>query len=349
MNRVIFGDCRDTMRDLKAQGVRVQCCVTSPPYFGLRDYGHPGQIGLEKTPAEYVAALVDVFEGVRELLADDGVLWLNLGDSYAGYHGNKNSEVPTSSTNGWTNGYNENKRGDARPQDIGLKPKNLIGIPWRVAFALQADGWYLRQDIIWHKPNPMPESVTDRCTKAHEYLFLLTKSERYFFDHVAIQEPAAPASLARWAQDIDGQVGSDRVPGKTNGNMKAVGGRSRRDSFKRDDSKRAEVIPGQTVGTHRPDREESSWDTEMRNRRSVWTVPTQPYSGAHFAVFPPALIEPCILAGSRPGDLVLDPFMGSGTTAQVAQALGRKWIGCELNPEYEPLQKARTAQAALAI
>ncbi len=304
MNRVIFGDCRDTMRELKAQGVRVQCCVTSPPYYGLRDYGHPGQIGLEKTPGEYVAALVEVFEGVRELLADDGVLWLNLGDSYAGYHGNKNSEVPTSSTNGWTNGYNENKRGGARPQDIGLKPKDLVGAPWRVAFALQEAGWYLRQDVIWHKPNPMPESVTDRCTKAHEYLFLLAKSERYYFDHVAIQEPA-----------------------ETSGQSKNT----------RTGSKWVEVDRRAVV------------TADQRNRRSVWTVPTQPYSGAHFAVFPPALIEPCILAASRPGDLVLDPFMGSGTTAQVAQALGRQWIGCELNPEYAPLQQARTAQAALAI
>jgi len=327
------------MRDLKAQGVRVQCCVTSPPYYGLRDYGHPGQIGLEKTPAEYVQALVEVFDGVRDLLADDGVLWLNLGDSYAGYHGNKNSELPTSSTNGWTNGYNENKRSAGRPQDVGLKPKDLIGIPWRVAFALQADGWYLRQDIIWHKPNPMPESVTDRCTKAHEYLFLLTKSERYFWDAAAMQERAVGQTL----HDLTGQ--GYAAPGQTPN----AGNRSRRDSFKRDDSKRAKVIPGQAVGTHRPDREESEYDTGMRNRRSVWTVPTQAYAGAHFAVFPAALIEPCVLAGSRPGDVVLDPFMGSGTTAQVAQALGRQWIGCELNTEYAPLQQARTAQAALAI
>ena len=318
MNRVIFGDCRDTMRDLKAQGVRVQCCVTSPPYFGLRDYGHPGQIGLEKTPAEYVAALVEVFEGVRELLADDGVLWLNLGDSYAGYHGNKNSEVPTSSTNGWTNGYNENKRGDARPQDIGLKPKNLIGIPWRVAFALQADGWYLRQDIIWHKPNPMPESVTDRCTKAHEYLFLMTKSERYFWDAAAMQEASV---------DPIGSAKRYEAPFWENGKHQTGG-------YSADGAKH-------TAGMKQFD--------GMRNRRSVWTVPTQPYAGAHFAVFPAALIEPCILAGSRPGDVVLDPFMGSGTTAQVAQALGRQWIGCELNTEYAPLQQARTAQAALAI
>lgn len=332
MNRVFFGDCRDTMRDLKAQGVRVQCCVTSPPYYGLRDYGHPGQIGLEKTPVEYVAALVDVFESVRSLLADDGVLWLNLGDSYAA---SRSYQVSANKNPGAVATGHQSR---ARPPE-GLKQKDLIGIPWRVAFALQAAGWYLRQDVIWHKPNPMPESVTDRCTKAHEYLFLLTKSERYYWDAEAMKEEAVGQNL----HDLTGP--GYAAPGQTPN----TGNRSRRDSFKREASKRAEVIPGQIVGTHRADRDESEYDTGRRNRRSVWTVPTQPYSGAHFAVFPAALIEPCILAGSRPGDVVLDPFMGSGTTAQVAQALGRQWVGCELNPEYAPLQQARTAQAALAI
>ena len=345
MNRVFFGDCRDTMRDLIAQGVKVQMCVTSPPYFGLRDYGHAGQLGLEATPAEFVAAMVEVFALVRDLLAEDGVLWLNLGDSYAASGMGAGSGKQLTNRGTAAGGHMDKPR--KAPE--GLKPKDLIGIPWRVAFALQADGWYLRQDIIWHKPNPMPESVTDRCTKAHEYLFLLSKRERYYFDNEAIKEPAAPASLARWAQDVEGQIGSDRVPGKTNGNMKAVGGRSKRDSFKRDDSKRAEVIPGQTVGTHRPDREESTWDTEMRNRRSVWTVATVPYKGAHFATFPPELIEPCILAGSRSGDTVLDCFFGSGTTGEVAGNLGRNWIGCEINDQYAPLQQARTAQRGLAL
>ena len=350
MNNVIFGDCRDTMRDLKAQGVRVQCCVTSPPYYGLRDYGHPGQIGLEKTPAEYVAALVEVFDGVRGLLADDGVLWINLGDSYAGSWGAQSREhagkhapnVSALSANQVVAAQRKASGTGSIPAGSGLKPKDLMGIPWRVAFALQAAGWYLRQDIIWHKPNPMPESVTDRCTKAHEYLFLLTKSDRYFWDAAAMQERAVGQTL----HDLTGQ--GYAAPGQTP-NTGNRSNRSRRDSFKRAHSKRAEVIPGQAVGTHRPDREESEYDTGMRNRRSVWTVPTQPYAGAHFAVFPAALIEPCILAGSRPGDLVLDPFMGSGTTAQVAQQLGRQWIGCELNTEYAPLQQARTAQAALAI
>lgn len=312
-NRVIFGDCRESMRAMIEQGVKAQMCVTSPPYFGLRDYGHPGQLGLEHTPEQYIANMIEVFRLVRDLLADDGVLWLNIGDSYG----------------------------------VG---KQLLGIPWRLALALQGDGWVLRQDIIWNKPNPMPESVTDRCTKSHEYIFLLSKSERYYFDHDAIKEPAAPSSVSRWNQDIESQAGSDRVPGKTNGTMKAVGGaRSKRDSFKREDSKRAEVIPGQTVGTHRPDRDESEYDTATRNKRSVWTVATVPYKGAHFATFPPALIEPCILAGSRPGAVVFDPFFGSGTSGEVAQRLGRRWIGCELNIDYAPLQNERLAQSSLIL
>ena len=330
MNRVIFGDCRDTMRELKAQGVRVQCCVTSPPYYGLRDYGHPGQIGLEKTPGEYVAALVEVFEGVRELLADDGVLWLNLGDSYAGYHGNKNSEVPTSSTNGWTNGYNENKRGGARPQDIGLKPKDLVGAPWRVAFALQEAGWYLRQDIIWHKPNPMPESVTDRCTKAHEYLFLLSKNPKYYFDYAAIREPAVTGGT-----DIVG-FGSARSEKRKS---KAEGVNGRNVQSRNSEAERRDVVGGSFNNNPRLRQTDG-----MRNRRSVWSITTKPYKGAHFATFPPDLVEPCVAAGSRPGDTVLDPFGGSGTTAQVALQQGRSAILCELNAEYVELAKERIAK-----
>lgn len=333
MNKVIFGDCRDTMRDLKAQGVRVQMCVTSPPYFGLRDYGHPGQIGLEKTPAEFVAAMVEVFDGVRDLLADDGVLWLNLGDSYARTGGTDRKVSESAQVGSTRNTLQQMCDRTTKAQAFGLKPKDLIGIPWRVAFALQEAGWYLRQDVIWHKPNPMPESVTDRCTKAHEYLFLLTKSERYFFDADAIKEQA-----------VKGAANSDFHTGKTAEHQLGRASTKPRKSNSTNDS----AVPGATEhsGLHR---EGTECEPENRNRRSVWTVPTQPYSGAHFAVFPAALIEPCILAGSRPGDLVLDPFMGSGTTAQVAQQLGRQWIGCELNTEYEPLQQARTAQAALAI
>lgn len=477
MNRMIFGDCRDTMRGLIEQGLKVQMCVTSPPYYGLRDYGHTGQIGLEKTPAEYVAAMVEVFALVREMLADDGVLWLNLGDSYCstapGTMGDKLNQ------RGILAGVSDRRSEASRKQrpkiPEGLKPKDLIGIPWRVAFALQqpsytgrikneldrvwlsamidgegcfyvhkrpvgqhagdgylrktdtyspaievanthkaivdrclqiagcgsvicqekdrrqplwrwtvrsdearglareiypylvgkqqqcrivcsmpnggeraeaawqamkllhhgsgtdvdfcapescySPGWYLRQDVIWSKPNPMPESVKDRCTKAHEYLFLLSKSERYYFDAAAIAEPSSAESVARYSR------------GRSDTHKWADGGPG-----------------GQTIARSLEHMKERAGAEEvMRNRRSVWTVPTAPYSGAHFATFPPALIEPCILAGSRTGDLVLDPFMGSGTTAQVAQALGRRWIGCELNDDYSRMQQERTAQSALAI
>jgi DNA modification methylase len=325
MNIIEFGDCRTTMRRWVALGFRAQMCVTSPPYFGLRDYGHPGQLGLEKSPDEYVKSMVEVFRCVRDVLADDGTLWLNLGDSYAGYHGNKNSEIPTSSTNGWTNGYNENKRAGGKPQDIGLKPKDLIGIPWRVAFALQADGWYLRQDIIWHKPNPMPESVTDRCTKAHEYIFMLSKSARYFFNNDAIREPwegEAAKAVAMGTKEV-GQRGINASArrGLTDGQAT---------QFKKQGHSGYFGADGKCL-----------LNPLGANKRSVWRVATRPYKGAHFATFPPALIEPCILATSRPGDIVLDPFMGSGTTAQVALQHGRQYMGCELNPEYEGLQRER--------
>lgn len=302
MNKIIFGDCRDTMRDLIAQGVKVQMCVTSPPYFGLRDYGHPGQIGLEQTPEEYIAAMVEVFRCVRDVLADDGTLWLNIGDSYARTGGTDRKVSSTAQVGSTRNTMEQMSDRTSKASALGLKDKDLIGIPWMLAFALRADGWYLRQDIIWHKPNPMPESVTDRCTKAHEYLFLLSKSERYYFDNEAIKEPAVYAGDNRGAR-------KDSRRGTECNSMSGVTG-------------------------------------ETRNRRSVWTVATTPYSGAHFATFPPSLIEPCILAGSRVGDVVLDPFMGSGTTAQVAIKLGRQYLGCELNPAYADLQNDRTAQDA---
>ena len=273
----------------------------------LQKYFEPAELGLEQTPEEYIAAMVEVSRCVRDVLADDGTLWLNIGDSYAGGGGgNYSAGTLNNSGQNITNVRNR----PAWLSQAGLKPKDLIGIPWMLAFALRADGWYLRQDIIWHKPNPMPESVRDRCTKAHEYVFLLSKSERYYFDGEAIMEPVAASTVERLSQPtLQQQEGSCRVPGKTNGNMKAVG------------------------------------RTDKRNRRSVWTVATQPYKGAHFATFPPALIEPCILAGSRPGDIVLDPFMGSGTTAAVALQHGRQYLGCELNPAYQPLQEARIANA----
>lgn len=308
MNQIIFGDCRETMRNLAALGVKAQMCVTSPPYFGLRDYGHEGQIGLEQTPEEYIAAMVEVFRCVRDVLADDGTLWLNIGDSYNAHPGQRKTTDKAGEKQQSVRGA---QAAPSRSVE-GCKPKDLIGIPWMLAFALRADGWYLRQDIIWHKPNPMPESVRDRCTKAHEYIFLLSKSERYFFDSEAMREPATHA-----------------------GKRVSLGEKS----FSKGQANGAGVAPS---GNGLAD----FYDVpDTRNRRSVWTVATRPYKGAHFATFPPALIEPCILAGSRPGDTVLDPFMGSGTTAAVAVQHGRQYLGCELNPEYGPLQDARIAGA----
>jgi DNA modification methylase len=301
-NKIEFGDCRETMRKWAAEGVKVQTCVTSPPYFGLRDYGHEGQIGLEQTPEQYIEAMVEVFRCVKDVLADDGTLWLNIGDSYNGSGGNhKPHHNNDSGFQGKIGADSYQGRGN---KIEGLKPKDLIGIPWMLAFALRADGWYLRQDIIWHKPNPMPESVRDRCTKAHEYIFLLSKSERYFYDVEAIKEPETMKPQRRL------------TPRKSNPDAKVHGMPIYRQA-------------------------EGSTGGGMRNRRSVWTVNTKPYKGAHFATFPTALIEPCILAGSRPNDIVLDPFMGSGTTAAVAMQHGRQYLGCELNPEYGALQEQR--------
>lgn len=280
----------------------VQTCVTSPPYFGLRDYGHGGQIGLEETPEEYVRKLVEVFREVKRVLKDDGTLWLNIGDSYAA---NRTYQVP-STKGGPKHSDSQAAGGKGSVVPDGMKPKDLIGIPWMLAFALRADGWYLRQDIIWHKPNPMPESVKDRCTKAHEYVFLLSKSERYFFDAEAMKEPSAQPERA-------GKLERSFSTGKP-------------DAVLRQDVGRAVMR------------------TETRNRRSVWTVATRPYKGAHFATFPPALIEPCILAGSRPGDIVLDPFGGSGTTAQVAAQHGRNALLCELNGDYVGLIHERMSK-----
>lgn len=289
---IMPGDCLQSLKMLP--DALIQTCVTSPPYFGLRDYGHDGQIGLEATPDEFVSKLVTVFREVRRVLKDDGTLWLNLGDSYAA-----NGASGAQGKSGQRADRRFTASGLAKTVPTGLKPKDLIGIPWRVAFALQADGWYLRQDIIWHKPNPMPESVTDRCTKSHEYVFLLSKSERYYFDHEAVKEDA---------------VGGRETFFRSDSRLKDC----RKDSGKHNDT------PAQT-----------------RNRRSVWTVSTKPYKGAHFATFPPDLIEPCILAGSRPGDMVLDPFGGSGTTAGVSLKHGRNALLCELNPDYQGLIEER--------
>jgi DNA modification methylase len=334
LDRVIFGDARAALAALP-DGI-VQTCVTSPPYFGLRDYGVAGQLGLEPTPDEYVANLIAVFREVRRVLRDDGTLWLNLGDSYAA---NRTAQVsPTK----W----------DALPQGqpsrvpSGLKPKDLIGIPWRVAFALQADGWYLRQDIIWAKPNPMPESVRDRCTKAHEYVFMLSKSPRYFYDADAIREPLAASSVERLSQkNRIAQAGSQRQPGR--GGRPTIAWTPARSGNK----ERRVAVNGESQRTNTHLGSSVPWqdDGTGRNRRSVWTVTTKPFKGAHFAVMPEALVEPCILAGSRPGDVVLDPFLGSGTVARVAQRLGRHWIGVELNPAFGPIIAERTEQPSLGI
>jgi DNA modification methylase len=295
--KLIKGDCIAGMDGLADS--TVHCCVTSPPYFGLRDYGCEGQIGLEQSPDEYVSRLVDVFRSVRRILRDDGTLWLNLGDSWASTpQGTFNAPQKMAGKNAGVYGNFRRK--------VGLPPKNLIGIPWRVAFALQADGWFLRQDIIWHKPNPMPESVRDRCTEAHEYIFLLSKKQNYYYDCDAVKEPVAESTIERLQQkNLMNQVGSSRVPGKTNGNMKAVG------------------------------------NTQTRNRRSVWTIPTRGFKGAHFAVYPEQLIEPCILAGCPLDGTVFDPFTGSGTTAVVALRNQRNFIGTELNPEYCEIARNR--------
>jgi DNA modification methylase len=345
---ILQGNCVETLKQLPDGSV--QCVVTSPPYYGLRDYGAEGQIGLEETPEAYVEKLVQVFREVWRVLKDDGTLWLNLGDTYASaWACNRRNVVGSGSL--------ENGKRDARPNRLtdGLKEKDLIGIPWMVAFALRADGWYLRQDIIWNKPNPMPESVKDRCTKSHEYIFLLTKSAQYYYDHEAIKEPAAEASLARWAQDVENQEGSDRVPGKTNGKMKAVGGKAqatpRNDGNRWNKNNGRGFTPknleydGQKPRTmHLKRLEGEEYSSPDRNKRSVWTVTTKPYKEAHFATFPPDLIEPCILAGSRPGDTVLDPFNGSGTTGAVSIYHHRDYIGCELNPKYIELTNRRLAK-----
>jgi DNA modification methylase len=317
--QILVGDCRALLATLPERSV--QTCVTSPPYFGLRDYGNDSQIGLEPTPDEYVAELVGVFREVRRVLRDDGTLWLNLGDSYA-TTGKKGSGGVGNGSIAGGKGQATNAGslfGDVRARraaDMGLKDKDLIGIPWLVAFALRAHGWYLRSDIIWHKPNPMPESVTDRPTKAHEYLFLFSKSSSYYYDADAIAEAVTSSD-----SDVRKMVESrERIGGKT---LDAADSLYAANASTNIGQKRA-VGNGAT-----------------RNRRSVWTVATTPYSGAHFATFPPALIEPCILAGSNRGDTVLDPFGGAGTTGLVADRHGRDAILCELNPAYARLARRR--------
>ena len=297
---ILFGDCRDTLKQFDE---KARCCVTSPPYYGLRDYGgEDKQIGLEQTPEEYIQEMVNVFRLVRDNLTDDGTLWLNIGDSYYNYRPGKGG-LPQQTVSNTKQDLPDQCNRRANKLE-GLKEKDLIGIPWMLAFALRADGWYLRQDIIWHKPNPMPESVRDRCTKSHEYLFLLSKNKRYYYNNEAIKEPAKD-----WGT-------RDRTNGKYH-------------------NKGTGLQPHSGLTKSYP----------TKNKRSVWSITNKPYKGAHFAVFPPDLIKPCILAGSEKNDIILDPFIGSGTTALVAKELGRDYIGCELHEDYGNLIRNRISDA----
>lgn len=302
--KIIIGNNLETLKQLPDKSV--QTCVTSPPYWGLRDYGNDEQLGLEETPSQFVENLCKVFDEVWRVMKDDGTLWINLGDSYAG-------NTSRASNNGRA-GFGNPREGIFAKFGDGLKNKDLAGIPWRFAFAMQDRGWYLRQDIIWHKPNPMPESVTDRCTKAHEYIFLLTKKPKYYYDYEAIKEQAS--SNSGWA--------SQRAKGESNFRKKI-------DSFDKNSGN------GSGYGDYT--------DNGLRNKRSVWSVNVRPYKEAHFATYPPELIGPCILAGSKEGDLVLDPFSGSGTTGEVAIKNNRNYIGLELNPEYAAISERRLEKA----
>lgn len=345
-HRILVGDCIEMMRTLPDESVHT--CVTSPPYFGLRDYGVEGQIGLEETPAEFIARLVEVFREVRRVLRADGTAWVNMGDSYAsiagGYAPNGSAgkhDTVSAATRGAV------RRGYRRKPHDGFKAKDLMGMPWRLAFALQDDGWYLRQDIIWNKPNPMPESVRDRCTKSHEYIFLLSKSGRYYFDQKALLEPCSPNTHARLSQAVIEQVGSERANGgaKSNGNMKAVARKTNGVGWGHG-TDAEERSRGRIKDNASMDSALAIMPTE-RNKRSVWTVPTHSFKGAHFATFPPDLIRPCILAGAPRGGLVLDPFGGAGTTSLVSMQEGRRSVICELNPEYAALARSRIDSAWL--
>lgn len=348
-----FGDVRAVLRDMIAAGVQVNTIVTSPPYWGLRSYLPPGhadkplEIGSEPTIGEFLSTMLEVFDLCRQVLRDDGTMWVNMGDSYATMGGRQPADV----------GDVGRRAGQERKPAPGrLKPKDLVGQPWRLAFALQDAGWWLRQDIVWHKPNPMPESTRDRCTKAHEYIFLLAKSERYHYDFDAMQEPVSGTAHARRALDrtpAGWATGTDRkhdeVLGRYTEHRKGngVGWGYADEAPKARTRKLAEPGSGSKLNASY---DEAVTDlVTMRNRRSVWTIPSEPFSGAHFATFPRALVEPCILAGCPVGGIVLDPFFGSGTTGQVAQQLGRHFIGIDLNRANGPLQAERLRQPSLRL
>ena len=316
LNTTLIGDCRETLKQLPDGCINT--CITSPPFYALRDYQEENQIGLEKTPDEYVEELVKVFREVKRVLREDGTLWLNLGDTYSSHKDCKSISQTLSIGTGSEQAHVIDKgrsasRDSKMLKEQGLKNKELIGIPWKVAFALREDGWYLRQDIIWSKKNSMPESVKDRCTKSHEYIFLMTKNPTYYYDNEAIKEEVTQSTKER---DKYKRTGYEK------------------------ESHGGEINHINPYKAYR--------DTNLKkNKRSVWTVATRPFKDAHFAVFPPDLIEPMVLAGCPEKGIVLDPFMGSGTTGMVAQSLGRSWIGCELNPEYVEMQRKRTSQQSL--
>ena len=318
VNTCLQGDVRQVLPELLLGGLEVQCVVTSPPYWRLRDYGHPDQLGQEDSPEKYIGEMVKVFDLVKRLLRPDGVMWLNVGDTYSA----------SRSAHRFDNLHPSAVRGPGVPDGLsGLPGKNLLGLPWRLALALQSRGWIIRADCIWHKPSPMPESVKDRPTRSHEHVFLMSKSLNYYYDWEAVAEPAGGDHPRR--QDKEFQApGQARHKGLR---KKALKKRSVRESVD---------LRGGNQGNGL-----MSWDLEFRNLRDVWTVPTESHTGKnHYASFPRRLAEICIKAGSRPGDIVFDPFMGSGTVAEVAENLGRQWAGVELNPDYIDLQHKRLAK-----
>ncbi len=357
------GDCVQIM-DALPPGI-VRTCVTSPPYWGLRDYGVEGQLGLEKTPEEYIENMVKVFRAVHRLLTDDGTLWINMGDSYAQNNGSGTFSPGDKQASNAGSLLDKPRK----PRDSGLKAKDIVGMPWKLAFALQGDGWYLRQDIIWSKTNVMPESVTDRCTKSHEYIFLLAKEKKYYYDSESIKEKAVGDVMANGfrggAYTPDGLFkNSDDGKRKTRGNIKTPSGWNTGPGSHRDLIGRYAKGKHETHGAPQDSgrrivenvkkarQEGAAHDSPfggMRNKRSVWTVSPKPFAEAHFATYPPDLIKPCILAGSAKGDTVLDPFMGAGTTAYVSKELGRRSLGCELNPEYIDIAAKRLVQEVLGL
>lgn len=340
LNKTHIGDCRELMREMADGGIKAQCIVTSPPYWGLRDYGVAGAIGLEGSLQAWLVAIAEVFDAAWDVLADDGVLWLNLGDSYAG--GGGQSPQMGEAFKGRRR-QRENICLSARSKAPGLKEKDLVGQPWRVAFALQDAGWYLRADCIWHKLNPMPESVYDRPTKSHEYVFLLSKQPKYYYDAAAISEPVAGTAHARG----NGVNPKARTPG----NKTHRGTQAYEDGDEKHRTKSGLVAYAARARAKQNESFSGAVNAlvERRNIRTVWSLPSEGQTEAHFATFPTELVKRCILAGSKPGDVILDPFMGSGTTARVATSLGRQFIGCEISQEYAGIQDKIGLQTGMAL